>query len=98
MERSRRGSFQTGPASDWRPPLLRFRFVSTFLSPCDAKQAFCGDAAVRARALHLVDAGKSSLARCADSHSICSDLSARERVDYWGTEISYTHDRSGLGL
>src|SRR5262249_22686144 len=73
------------------------RLIAAVLHSRDAKQAFRGDAALCARALHLVDARKNPLARHADSHSICSDLSAGQRVDDLGTEISRTRDWSGLG-
>ena len=95
--RSTRGGLWIATAMDWRPPLLGFRLIAGVLWLGDTKQAFCGDAALRACALHLVDATKNSLVRYIVSHSICSDLSARKRVDNLGTEISRTRDWSGLG-
>src|SRR4029453_1495641 len=93
---SRRTEFST--RAIWSRPLIGgLRLILGVLYLGDAKQAFCGDAALSARALHVVDARKNPLARYADPHSICSDLGARERVDDLGTEISCTRDRSRLG-
>ena len=71
--------------------------IASVLCLGDAKQTFRGNVALRARALHLVDARKNPLARCAGARSICPDFGRRERVDDLGTEISRTRHWSGLG-
>ena len=60
-----------------RPLNGSIRLIAGVLWLGDTKQALCGNVALRACALHLVDARRDSLARPTHSYAICSDLSAR---------------------
>ncbi len=94
----RNGCLHATAGAAQRPPLLdAVQFVSVFFHPGDPQQAFCGDAPVCARPLHLVDEKKNPLARCVGAGPVCPGFSASECMDDLGTEISRARGWTRLG-